>query len=85
MRSRPQSGTFPPTRGGIPSSTRKIFNCIIDDTALVAGVKKSTRNGIRHWVKHGHIRLFVPLFGEFYLLKNSPLTATEIEDKSWTN
>nr|POE77492.1 hypothetical protein CFP56_09139 [Quercus suber] len=40
---------------------RKIFNCIVDDTALVAGVKKSTRNGIRQWVKNGQIRLFVPL------------------------
>lgn len=43
--------------------TRKIFNCIVDDTALVAGVKKSTRNGIRQWVKNGQIRLFVPLHG----------------------
>jgi hypothetical protein len=43
--------------------TKKIFNCIIDDTALVAGVKKSTRNGIRQWVKNGQIRLFVPLHG----------------------
>lgn len=43
--------------------TRKIFNCIVDDSALVAGVKKSTRNGIRQWVKNGQIRLFVPLHG----------------------
>ena len=59
-----QSGAFQQMRTTMPSSTRKIFNCIIDDTALVAGVKKSTRNGIRHWVKNGHIRLFVPLYGE---------------------
>ncbi|KAM0717620.1 hypothetical protein Q7P37_007472 [Cladosporium fusiforme] len=44
-----------------PHQSRKIFNCIVDDTALVAGVKKSTRNGIRQWVKNGQIRLFVPL------------------------
>jgi len=43
---------------------RKIFNCIVDDTALVAGVKKATRNGIRQWVKNGQIRLFVPLHGK---------------------
>lgn len=43
---------------------RKVFNCIVDDTALVAGVKKSTRNGIRQWVKNGQIRLFVPLHGK---------------------
>lgn len=42
---------------------RKVFNCIVDDTALVAGVKKSTRNGIRQWVKNRQIRLFVPLHG----------------------
>jgi phosphatidate phosphatase APP1 len=46
-----------------PLVGRKIFNCIVDDTVLVAGVKKSTRNGIRQWVKNGQIRLFVPLHG----------------------
>ncbi|KAL6712572.1 hypothetical protein ACN47E_000449 [Coniothyrium glycines] len=40
---------------------RKIFNCIVDDTALVAGVKKSTRDGIRKWISQGAIRLYVPL------------------------
>lgn len=40
---------------------RKIFNCIVDDTALIAGVKKSTRDGIRKWVSQGSIRLYVPL------------------------
>lgn len=46
---------------GIPP--RKVFNCIVDDSALVAGVKTATRNGIRQWVKNGQIRLFVPLHG----------------------
>ncbi|KAF2823410.1 hypothetical protein CC86DRAFT_396197 [Ophiobolus disseminans] len=41
--------------------TRKIFNCIVDDTALIAGVKKSTRDGIRKWVSQGSICLYVPL------------------------
>jgi hypothetical protein len=40
---------------------RKLFNCIVDDTALIAGVKKSTRDGIRKWVAQGSIRLYVPL------------------------
>jgi hypothetical protein len=40
---------------------RKIFNCIVDETALIAGVKKSTRDGIRKWVSQGAICLFVPL------------------------
>lgn len=41
--------------------SRKVFNCIVDDAALIAGVKKSTRDGIRKWVNQGAIRLFVPL------------------------
>jgi hypothetical protein len=40
---------------------RKIFNCIVDDTALIAGVKKSTRDGIRKWIAQDAIRLYVPL------------------------
>ncbi|KAF1933815.1 uncharacterized protein M421DRAFT_51217 [Didymella exigua CBS 183.55] len=40
---------------------RKVFNCIVDDTALIAGVKKSTRDGIRKWIAQGAICLFVPL------------------------
>lgn len=40
---------------------RKIFNCIVDDTALIAGAKKSTRDGIRKWISQDSIRLFVPL------------------------
>ncbi|PVH95874.1 hypothetical protein DM02DRAFT_485095, partial [Periconia macrospinosa] len=40
---------------------RKVFNCIVDDTALIAGAKKSTRDGIRKWISQDAIRLFVPL------------------------
>lgn len=50
------------TQASVPH-VRKVFNCIVDDSALVAGVKKSTRNGIKQWVKNGQIRLFVPLHG----------------------
>jgi len=42
--------------------TKKIFNCIADDSALLAGAKKSTRDGIRKWIANGQIRLFVPLY-----------------------
>ncbi|KAF1990460.1 hypothetical protein K402DRAFT_309138, partial [Aulographum hederae CBS 113979] len=41
---------------------RKVFKCIVDDTALLCGVKKSTRDGIRKWVNNGSLRLFVPLY-----------------------
>lgn len=43
---------------------RKIFNCIVDDTAFLAGVKKSTRDGIRKWINNGAMRLFVPLYSK---------------------
>ncbi|KAF2861326.1 hypothetical protein K470DRAFT_257003 [Piedraia hortae CBS 480.64] len=56
----------PAARSGAGSSRitppqRKVVNCIADDTALVAGIKSTTRNGIRQWVARGHMRLFVPL------------------------
>lgn len=43
----------------------KVFNCIVDDRALVAGAKKSTRDGIRKWITGGQIRLFVPLYSRY--------------------
>ncbi|KAF2021765.1 hypothetical protein BU24DRAFT_332039, partial [Aaosphaeria arxii CBS 175.79] len=43
------------------NSQRKVFQCIVDETALIGGVKKSTRDGIRKWVSQGAIRLYVPL------------------------
>ncbi|KAF2275979.1 uncharacterized protein EI97DRAFT_62785 [Westerdykella ornata] len=59
-RSRPCNGDG--TSPNPPAATRKIFNCIVDETALIAGVKSSTRDGIRKWVSQGAIRLFVPLY-----------------------
>ncbi|OJD35136.1 thiosulfate sulfurtransferase [Diplodia corticola] len=41
---------------------RKVFNCIVDESAFLAGVKKSTRDGIRKWINNGAMRLFVPLY-----------------------
>ncbi|TLD35966.1 Glucosidase 2 subunit alpha [Venturia nashicola] len=42
-------------------ASRKLFNCILDDTALIAGLKRSTRDGVKKWVNSGSIRIFVPL------------------------
>lgn len=56
------------------AAPKKVFNCIADDTALVAGVKRSTRNGLRQWVKNGQIRLFVPLHGSWSDLGNRIFT-----------
>lgn len=73
-RQRPTSQHGPTSLArGSAQAPRKIFNCIVDDTALVAGVKKSTRNGLRQWVNNGQIRLFVPLHGKHHersLVKN---------------
>jgi len=43
----------------------KVFNCIVDDTALVQGAKKSTRDGIPKWIAAGQIRIFVPLYSVY--------------------
>ncbi|CAD0110276.1 unnamed protein product [Aureobasidium uvarum] len=60
---RPRSGDTPvATPRPIEPPTKKIFNCIADDSALLAGAKKSTRDGIRKWIANGQIRLFVPLY-----------------------
>jgi len=37
----------------------------VDDTALVQGAKKSTRDGIPKWIAAGQIRLFVPLYSVY--------------------
>ncbi|KAI4907949.1 hypothetical protein J4E90_009357 [Alternaria incomplexa] len=69
-----------PSRPGKPEAAtrapeppkRKVFNCIVDDTALIAGVKKSTRDGIRKWIAQDAIRLYVPLhtLTQLHRLKN---------------
>ena len=55
--------------------TRKVFHCIADDTALMAGVKKSTRDGIRKWVAQGSICLYVPLHSMRLTTPTHPPTA----------
>jgi hypothetical protein len=47
----------PPADPTEPQIKRKMFNCIVDDTALIAGVKKS----LKKWVNVGNICIFVPL------------------------
>jgi hypothetical protein len=59
-----------PLRGNMPQTTEqppaasKLFNVIVDETALIAGLKKSTRDGVKKWVNNKSIRLFVPLHSE---------------------
>ena len=49
---------------GKPES--KVFNCVVDDIALIIGTKKSTRDGFRKWVANGAVRLYIPLYSRFY-------------------
>ena len=58
-----------------PQPVRKVINCIVDDTALIAGAKKSTRDGLRKWVAHGAVRLFVPLYSTRAFVRMASLTA----------
>lgn len=51
-----QPGAITPAR-----SDRKVFNVIVDATALISGVKRNTRDGIKKWIHNGSIRLVVPL------------------------
>lgn len=60
-RPRPDGGRLKASERTPEQPKRKIFNCIVDDTALIAGAKKSTRDGIRKWISQDAIRLFVPL------------------------
>ncbi|KAI5370408.1 hypothetical protein Slin15195_G012840 [Septoria linicola] len=75
-----QQSAKPQTRSAATRPARKIFNCIVDDSALVAGVKRSTRNGIRQWVKNGQIRLFVPLHALDELNRQKNGTTKHAED-----
>ncbi|KAF1949912.1 hypothetical protein CC80DRAFT_520248 [Byssothecium circinans] len=60
-RPRPDEGRRRTQPDRAPEPKRKVFNCIVDDTALIAGAKKSTRDGIRKWISQDAIHLFVPL------------------------
>lgn len=40
------------------------LNCVVDDSALVAGVKDNSTNNIKKWINEGLINVFVPLYGE---------------------
>ena len=40
---------------------QKMLNCIVDETALLAGAKQGTENGIKKWVSAGLINLFISL------------------------
>ncbi|GIZ39547.1 hypothetical protein CKM354_000292800 [Cercospora kikuchii] len=79
MRTRPrpvsQQGASPQIR-----PARKIFNCIVDDKALVAGTKRATRHGIPQFVRNNQIRLFIPLHALDELNRQKNGTTKHAED-----
>src|ERR1700760_946117 len=56
---------------------RRMFNCIVDDTVLIAGVKT---NLLKKWVSRGDVRIFVPLSSKLLLgLNTLKLTLAALE------
>ena len=45
--------------------SQKTLNCIIDETALIAGAKQSTEDGIKRWVSIGMVNLFISLHSKY--------------------
>jgi hypothetical protein len=41
---------------------RKVFHCVVDDTALTTNISE-----IKKWISHGAITLIVPLYSTLYL------------------
>jgi len=38
------------------------LNCIIDESALLAGLRDRTKDNIKHWIRDGAINAFIPLY-----------------------
>jgi hypothetical protein len=49
--------------------SKKVFKVAVDDSTLILGLKRNTRDGIRRWVGHGAIQLFIPLHSKKMRLK----------------
>jgi hypothetical protein len=61
---------IPAASNAAPSTapSRKVFKVAVDDSTLINGLKKTTRDGIRKWVNQGAIQLFIPLHSKFISL-----------------
>jgi hypothetical protein len=46
-------------RETVSEQRKKAFNCIVDESALIAGVKAPGL--FPRWIQHDYIRIFVPL------------------------
>jgi hypothetical protein len=67
----PRSGHAQQPRARAPTLQRRMFNCIVDDTVLIAGTKT---NLLKKWVVRGDVRIFVPLSSRLVCWKRAMLT-----------
>jgi len=44
------------------ASNDALLNCIIDESALLAGLSEDAADGIKQWINTGAINVFVPLY-----------------------
>jgi hypothetical protein len=54
-------------------TTRKVFHCIVDDTALITNISE-----IKNWVFRGVITLVVPVYSECHKRGKSAFSTDEI-------
>ena len=45
-------------------AAEQALNCIIDDSALVAGVRNDSGNNFKHWINSGLINVYLPLYSK---------------------
>ncbi|KAI9726888.1 MAG: hypothetical protein M1828_000236 [Chrysothrix sp. TS-e1954] len=69
------------------ASVEPALNCIIDDSALIAGVRDSAGNNIKQWINNGLINIYVPLYTlerlNALLLTKSPLKVDAQKALQW--
>ena len=41
------------------------LNCIIDDSALIAGLKDYATANLRQWIRESVVNVFVPLYSKY--------------------
>lgn len=59
MESESTTAASPAAQAAAPA--RKVFKVAVDDSTVILGLKKNTRDGIKKWVNQGAIQLFIPL------------------------
>jgi len=60
-----------------PASSGALLNCIVDESALLAGLSESVTEGIKNWITAGAINVFVPLYSTTFPSMSS-VTLTDV-------